>query len=58
MCIPRLRAFVLALTSLVVIGLFLLLQRYRGADRTAMTLSVLGGAGLCLVVALIRFQRR
>lgn len=56
--IPRLRAFVAALTSLVVIGLLVFLHRYRGADRTAMALSVLGGAGLCLVVALIRFQRR
>lgn len=56
--IPRLRAFVAALTSLVVIGLLVFLQRYRGADRTAMALSVLGGAGLCLVVALIWFQRR
>jgi hypothetical protein len=56
--IPRLRAFVVALATLVVIGLLVFLQRYRGADRTAMVLSVLGGAGLCLVVALIRFQRR
>lgn len=57
-CIPRLRAFVLALATLVVIGLLVFLQRYRGADRTAMALSVLAGAGLCLVVALIWFQRR
>jgi hypothetical protein len=56
--IPRLRAFVVALATLVVIGLLVFLQRYRGADRTAMVLSVLGGTGLCLVVALIRFQRR
>ena len=56
--IPRLRAFAVALATLVVIGLLVFLQRYRGADRTAMALSVLGGAGLCLVVALIRFQRR
>ncbi len=56
--IPRLRAFIVALATLVVIGLLVFLQRYRGADRTAMVLSVLGGAGLCLVVALIRFQRR
>jgi len=56
--IPRLRAFVVALATLVVIGLLVFLQRYRGADRTAMALSMLGGGGLCLVVALIRFQRR
>jgi hypothetical protein len=56
--IPRLRAFALALAILVVIGLLVFLQRYRGADRTAMALSVLGGAGLCLVAALIWFQRR
>ena len=56
--IPRLRAFAVALATLVVIGLLVFLQRYRGADRTAMVLSVLGGAGLCLVVALIWFQRR
>lgn len=56
--IPRLRAFVASLTTLVAIGLLVFLQRYRGADRTAMALSVLGGGGLCLVVALIWFQRR
>jgi len=56
--IPRLRALVVALAALVVIGLLVFLQRYRGADRTAMALSVLEGAGLCLVIALIRFQRR
>ena len=31
-----------ALATLVVIGLLVFLQRYRGADRTAMALSVLG----------------
>ncbi|HWU41434.1 MAG TPA: hypothetical protein VN203_27580, partial [Candidatus Acidoferrum sp.] len=56
--IPRLRALVVALAALVVIGLLVFLQRYRGADRTALALSVLEGAGLCLVIALIRFQRR
>lgn len=56
--IPRLRAFVMALATVVIIGLLVFLQRYRGADRTAMTLSVLGGTGLCLVVALIWFQHR
>jgi hypothetical protein len=56
--IPRLRAVVVALASLVMIGLMVFLQRYRGADRTAMVLSLLSGAGLCLVVALLWFQRR
>jgi len=56
--IPRLLAFVTALATLVVIGLLVFLQRYRSADRTAMALSVLGGAGLCLVVALIWFRYR
>lgn len=56
--IPRLRAFVASLSTLVVIGLLVFLQRYRGADRTAMALSVLEGGGLCLVVTLIWFQRR
>ena len=56
--IPRLRALVVALAALVVLGLLVFLQRYRGADRTALALSVLEGAGLCLMVALIRFQRR
>jgi len=56
--IPRLRAFVASLATLAVIGILVFLQRYRGADRTAMALSVLGGAGLCLVVALIRFHLR
>lgn len=56
--IPRLRAVVVALAILVTIGLLVFLQRYRGADRTAMALSLLTGAGLCLVVALAWFQRR
>jgi hypothetical protein len=56
--IPRLRAFVMALAGLVVIYLLVFVQRYRGADRTAMALSMLGGGGLCLVVALSWFQRR
>jgi len=56
--IPRLRAVVAALATLVVIGLVVFLRRYRGADRTAMALSLLTGAGLCLVVALAWFQRR
>jgi len=56
--IPRLWAVVVAITVLVTIGLLVFLQRYRGADRTAMALSLLTGAGLCLVVALSWFQRR
>jgi hypothetical protein len=56
--IPRLRAFAAAVGTLVLIGIMVFLQRYRGADRTAMVLSVLGGAGLCLVVGLIWFQCR
>jgi hypothetical protein len=56
--IPRLRAFAAAVGTLVLIGIMVFLQRYRGADRTAMVLSVLGGAGLCLVVGLSWFQRR
>ncbi len=54
--IPRLRAVVVVLATLVIIGLLVFLQRYRGADRTAMALSLLIGGGLCLVVALIWFQ--
>lgn len=56
--IPRLRAVIVALAILVTIGLLVFLQRYRGADRTAMALSLLTGGGLCLVVALAWFQRR
>ena len=56
--IPRLRAVVASLVILVTIGLLVFLQRYRGADRTAMALSLLTGGGLCLVVALAWFQRR
>ena len=55
-CIPRLRAAVVSLGILVLIGILVFLQRYRGADRTAMALSILGGTGLCLVVGLIRFH--
>lgn len=56
--IPRLRAVVGALATLVVIGLVVFLHRYRAADRTALALSLLTGAGLCLVVALAWFQFR
>ncbi|HSB73420.1 MAG TPA: hypothetical protein VLT62_29180 [Candidatus Methylomirabilis sp.] len=56
--IPRVRAVVLALASLVLIGLGVFFRRYRGADRTAMALSVLVGAGICLVTGLSWFQGR
>ncbi len=56
--IPRLWAVVLALGTLVIIGLVVFFRRYRGADRTAMALSLLVGGGLCLVLALIWFQGR
>lgn len=56
--IPRLRAVMAALTTLVGFGLVIFLRRYRGADRTALVLSLLTGAGLCLVPALIWFHRR
>ncbi len=56
--IPRLRAVVAALATLVAIGVVVFLRRYRGADRTAMALSLLVGGGLCLVVALTWFQRQ
>jgi|GEM_PF-932315 len=54
--IPRLRAVIAALATLVAIGLVVFLQRYRAADRTALALSLLTGAGLCLVAALALFQ--
>lgn len=54
--IPRLRAVIAALATLVVIGLVVFLHRYRAADRTALALSLLTGAGLCLVTALTVFQ--
>ncbi|HSB79532.1 MAG TPA: hypothetical protein VLM91_12135 [Candidatus Methylomirabilis sp.] len=56
--IPRLRAVVLALASLVIIGLGVLFRRYRGADRTAMALSVLVGVALCLMAGLTWFHCR
>ncbi len=56
--VPRLRAFATAVAAVVVIGILVLLQRYRGADRTAMALSVLGGGGLSLVAGVAWFQRR
>jgi hypothetical protein len=54
--IPQLRAVIAALATLVAIGLVVFLQRYRAADWTALALSLLTGAGLCLVVALAVFQ--
>jgi hypothetical protein len=54
--IPRLRATVLALASLGIIGVGVLVRRYRGADRTAIALSVLVGAVLCLMAGLTWFQ--
>jgi hypothetical protein len=49
---------VAALATLVAIGLVVFLRRYRGADRTAMALSLLIGAGFCLAVTLAWFQRQ
>ena len=54
--IPSLWAVVGVLCTLVAIGLVVFLQRYRGADRTAMVFGALVGAGLCLIVGLVRFQ--
>ncbi len=56
--VPNLWAVVGVLSTLVAIGLVVFLQRYRGADRTAMVFGSLVGAGLCLIVALARFQVR
>ncbi len=56
--IPRLRAVIAALATLVVISLVVFLRRYRASDDTALALSLLTGAGLCLVVALAWFQFR
>ncbi len=56
--IPRLRAVVTAVATLVIIGVAVFLRRYRGADRTAMALSLLVGSGVCLMVGLAAFQER
>jgi hypothetical protein len=56
--VPRLWPMVGILATPVALGLGVFLRRYRGADRTAMALGVLVGAGICLVVALAWFQRR
>jgi hypothetical protein len=56
--VPRLWPIVGILATPVALGLGVFLRRYRGADRTAMALGVLVGAGICLVVSLAWFQRR
>jgi hypothetical protein len=56
--VPRLWPMVGILATPVALGLGVFLRRYRGADRTAMALGVLVGAGICLVVGLAWFQRR
>ncbi len=52
------RAVLTALAAVVIIGLTVFLRRYRGADRTAMALSLLVGGGLCLMLGLAWFQLR
>ena len=56
--VPRLWPMVGILATPVVLGLGVFLRRYRGADRTAMALGVLVGAGICLIASLAWFQRR
>ncbi len=56
--VPRLRAVVTAVAALVIIGLTVFLRRYRGADRTAMALSLLVGGGMWLMCGLAWFQLR
>ena len=56
--IPNLWAVMAALCTLVAIGLVVFLQRYRGADRTAMVFGALVAVGLCLLAALAWFQVR
>jgi predicted membrane channel-forming protein YqfA (hemolysin III family) len=56
--IPRLRAVVTAVATLAVIGVAVFLRRYRGADRTAVALSLLVGGGVCLMVGLAWFHVR
>lgn len=56
--VPRLRAFLVALTGIVTLGALVFLRRYRSTDRTALALGLLVGGGVCLVVALAWFQRR
>jgi hypothetical protein len=56
--VPRLRAFLVALTGVVTLGVLVFLRRYRSTDRTALALGLLMGAGVCLVLALAWFQWR
>ncbi len=56
--VPRLRAFLVALSAVVALGVLVFLRRYRSTDRTALVLGLLVGAGVCLVVALAWFQWR
>lgn len=56
--VPRLRAVVTLLLTLVAIGLVVFLRRYRGADRTALALGSLASAGCCLALGLAWFACR
>lgn len=56
--VPRLRAFLVALSGVVALGVLVFLRRYRSTDRTALVLGLLVGAGVCLVLALAWFQWR
>ncbi len=56
--VPQLWPVVVILATPVAIGVGVFLKRYRGADRTAMALSVLVGVGICLILGLAWFQRR
>ena len=56
--VPNIRALTALASVLVAIGLSVFLRRYRGADRTAMAFGLTVGAGTCLMVALLWFQRR
>jgi hypothetical protein len=56
--VPRLRALLVALSAVVALGVLVFLRRYRSADRTALVLGLLVGAGVCLVLALAWFQWR
>ena len=56
--VPRLRAFLVALSGVVALGVLVFLRRYRSTDRTALVLGLLASAGVCLVLALACFQWR
>jgi hypothetical protein len=56
--VPRLRALVTVLLTLVAIGVVVFLRRYRGADRTALALAGLASAGGCLALGLAWFACR